>query len=190
MWQTTHISLLQRLADGQHDAWQDFHARYGELLLGYCRARGLQPADAEDVLQDILVSLSKAMPGFQYDRAKGTFRAYLKTVAHHAIARRFRQKHPAPGLEPDSAGAHAPPESDEHWEVQWRRYHLRRAMAALATEFSQRDLDAFDRYALAGEEPGAIAADLNLSMDNLYQIKSRVTRRLTALIQAQIADEG
>lgn len=191
MWQTTHITLLQRLADGHDQAWRDFHTRYGELIRGYCSARGVQSSDADDILQDVLMSISKALPNFTYDPAKGRFRGYLKVTTIHAIVRRSRQNRALTGLEniePTEAGSDDA--GDQLWEAQWRRYHLRRAMNTLQGEFSQRDLEAFDRYAVLGEDVASVTKDLAISPENLYQIKSRITRRLTSLIDAQIQEEG
>jgi RNA polymerase sigma factor (sigma-70 family) len=193
LWQTTHITLLQRLSGGtdQGQAWRDFHARYADLILGFCRAKGVQHADAEDVLQDVLLSVSKAMPGFTYDPAKGRFRSYLRTATLHAISRRSRQNHSAVALETVEPVADAGSnESDEHWEVQWRRYHLRRALRRLEDEVAARDIEAFDRYAIMGEHGPQVCADLGLTMDNLYQIKSRLLKRISSFIHEQVGEEG
>ena len=61
---TTHTTLLARLAKGDDSsAWQEFNDRYGQLIRGFARRRGLQPADCDDVAQEVLLGLSKAMPG-------------------------------------------------------------------------------------------------------------------------------
>ena len=91
---TTHASLLIRLRDGADSAaWKEFHERYGELIRGFARRRDLQAADCDDVAQEVMLSLSKAMPGFRYDPCKGKFRSYLKTVTLRAIFRKTQQKH-------------------------------------------------------------------------------------------------
>lgn len=41
------------------------------LLAGFARRRGLQGADCDDLVQDVLMALVKAMPGFRYDPHKG-----------------------------------------------------------------------------------------------------------------------
>ncbi|UCD76032.1 MAG: hypothetical protein JSV91_03740 [Phycisphaerales bacterium] len=56
-----------------------------QFFHGFARRRGLQPADCEEVTQGVSLSLSKAMPDFQYDAGKGKFRPYLKTATLHAI---------------------------------------------------------------------------------------------------------
>ncbi len=185
----THTTLLARLADGSDPAaWSEFHSRYGDLIRGFCQRRGLQPADAEDVRQEVLLALSKAMPGFRYDPAKGLFRSYLKTVVVHAISRRFSQKPTASPLsrvpEPGASG------EEEHWEAEWRAYHFQRAMRAVSSEFSESDLSAFDLYAVQGRDAKDAALAVGISVDAVYQAKSRILRRLSAIIDQQIGEEG
>lgn len=192
----THASMFARLASSPstaNPAWAEFLDRYGDLIRSFCRSHGLQTSDTEDVLQDVLLGLNKAIPGFAYDPSKGRFRGYLKTATLHAIYRTFRQdKALAPLEERESmvASANSDANVDEKWEHAWRQYHLRRAFAQLGAEVSSRDLQAFERYALQGEDANNVAKDLSLSLDALYQIKSRCTKRLAALVAAQIEEEG
>jgi RNA polymerase sigma-70 factor (ECF subfamily) len=193
---STHATLLARLADhADADAWFEFTARYGDLIRSFCRRRGLQPSDCDDVAQEVLLSLAKAMPGFEYDPARGKFRSYLKTVTVHAISRRGRQKFVAGGLSSvgtsdvaaDFGGAD---EDESQWEVEWRQHHLRQAMRRVEAEFNERDRLAFMRYALEGHSVADAAAELGMSADQIYQAKSRILRRLTEFIAEQVAEEG
>lgn len=193
----THATLLARLSqppgEGADAAWSEFVDRYGDLIRGFCRARGLSAPDADDVLQDVLLGLHKAMPGFAYDPSKGKFRGYLKAATIHALARKFGQNGRADVLSNVDAASAAHTHdamSEEKWEQQWRRYHLRTAMRTIHGEFSTRDVQAFERYAVAGEPAQGVARDLDVSMDALYQIKTRIARRLAQVIEAQVADEG
>lgn len=70
---TTHATLLARLATGGDEAWSEFASRYGLLIRGFARRRGLSESDCDDVVQETLLALSKAMPSFKYDPAKGLF---------------------------------------------------------------------------------------------------------------------
>ncbi len=56
----TRASLLLRLRAGPDDqaAWQEFVARYGPLIYGWCRHWRMQPADAEDIAQSVLLKLA------------------------------------------------------------------------------------------------------------------------------------
>ena len=82
---TTCPTLLARL---RHDpssepAWDEFVESYGRHIYRWCRQWGLQDADAEDVTQEILLKLARKLREFTYD-PEGSFRGWLKTVAHHA----------------------------------------------------------------------------------------------------------
>ncbi len=190
----THSALLARVSTGETSAWREFCDRYSELIRAFCRRQGLQHADCDDVEQEVLLALSKAMPGFQYDPAKGKFRSYLKTVVLRAIYRRARQKLGAALLDVDEAthvaGASADTGIDEHWELEWRQHHLRQALRACASEFNEADMNAFEQYAIRGRDASEVAQALGMSVDQVYQAKSRVLRKISALIEQQIADEG
>ena len=82
----TRISLLARLAQsGEPDqaAWEDFVDHYGGKIYQWCLQWKLQPADAQDVVQSVLLKLATRMKDFRYDPSR-SFRAWLKTVTHHA----------------------------------------------------------------------------------------------------------
>jgi len=191
----THASLLERLR-AEHDgpAWDEFCQRYGQLIVGFARRQGLQAADCDDVLQDVLAALTRALPAFRYDASKGKFRGYLKTVTLHVIQRRRQKEAPSgPGGEPMPASLGADdgdPAASAAWETEWRQHHLRIAMQTIEREFAKADRDAFALYAIAGSDAAATASGLGLSVDQVYQAKSRILRRLRELIEAQVEEEG
>lgn len=191
---TTPATFLARLArEGDPRVWQEFCDRYGALVRGFAYRQGLQPADCDDILQDVLLSLSKSMPGFRYDPAKGKFRSYLKTVVLHAVYARKAQKRRGVGLveiEEVAVPAGVDPEADQAWEAEWRQYHLRQAMRRIELEFSRKELAAFELYAIAGQSAQDAAAMLSLSLDQVYQAKSRILPRLCQIIAEQSKDEG
>ena len=81
----TSPTLLARLRNDPKDqaAWNAFVERYGPKVFGWCRRWGLQGADAEDVTQNVLLRLAEKMRTFTYDPSR-SFRAWLKTLTHHA----------------------------------------------------------------------------------------------------------
>jgi len=188
---TTHVSLLARLHDGKDtSAWREFCERYEELIRGFARRQGVFGNDADDVVQDVMLALTRAMPGFSYDPDKGKFRSYLKTVVVRAISARSRQN---PSLAPLGEGTQtAPPDetAGEPWEAEWRQYHLRQAMKMVRAEFKATDLAAFEAYVNGGRDPSSVARELDISVESVYQAKSRVLRRLSMLIARQVEEEG
>lgn len=191
---TTHTTLLGRLAGGgDRAAWDEFCARYRELIQGFARRQNLQAADCDDIVQEVLLKLSKSMPGFQYDPSKGKFRSYLKTVVLHAIFDRTSQKQGAQAVGTVAESTRLASEDEEvdrQWEVEWRRYHLRRAMQTIEAEFNAKDVRAFQMYGVEGGEARATAEALGLSVDQVYQAKSTILRRISQLIARQIEEEG
>ncbi len=192
--ESTHVTLLARLREpADQAAWREFCDRYGELIRAFARRRGLQSTDCDDVVQDTLISMTKSMPGFEYDPQKGSFRAYLKTVVRNVIFRKLSQKPLAQSLDMDGArrdSAIAAPNEENDWETEWRQYHLRIAMRSIEAEFNDKDRAAFDAYAVRGCDARETAARLLLTVDQIYQAKSRIVRRIAELVEAQVQEEG
>ena len=190
---STHASLLDRLADGvDPQAWAEFHGRYRDLIHAMARRSGLQPADCDDVTQEVCLSLSRSLGRFAYDPSRGRFRSYLRTVVVNTITRKQRQKRAAYALPDDVVDPRCDtdPAAAAAWEDEWQQYHVRRAMSRLMTTVSDRDRLAFVRYAMQGASAAQTAEELQLTVDNVYQIKSRILRRLSELIAEQVEEEG
>jgi len=87
---TTHVSLLLRLRldESNESAWIEFINRYGGRIYQWCLQRKLQPADAEDVTQNVLMKLAKAIQTFEYDSSL-TFRGWLRTITEMQYAISF-----------------------------------------------------------------------------------------------------
>jgi RNA polymerase sigma factor (sigma-70 family) len=96
----TQPSLLEEMKQSgtRQEAFERFCRLYRPGLVARCRGCGLQPSDAEDITQVILLRLWEALPGFDYDPDKGSFRGYLTRVVGNAVADHFRdrQRHPQP----------------------------------------------------------------------------------------------
>lgn len=191
-WTTTRPSLLQRLHDPRDEAaWRDFDRRYGELVFRYARRRGLSSQDAEDVRQTVFVSLMRALPGFEYDPARGRFRSYLGRVVFNAVSRvATRPARSRELLLEDIAelpvAAEAP--ADSQWEREWADHHLRTALRRVRHSVDPRSLRVFDRL-LAGAATNDVAAEFGLTDSGVRKIRSRIRARLQEFVQEQIRAE-
>ncbi|MEK6643878.1 MAG: sigma-70 family RNA polymerase sigma factor [Planctomycetota bacterium] len=190
---TTHGTLLARIANPADPmAWSEFCRQYERMIRSFAARQGVVGAEADDVVQEVLISLTKAMTSFEYDPAKGKFRSYLKTVVVRAIYRR-RQKSPSnvSGLESMADIAAADDESlDAVWEEEWRQQHLRRAMCTVESEFNSSDLKCFQSYVLNGDDAAEVSKRYDVSVGQVYNAKHRILTRLRAVIAAQVEDEG
>jgi RNA polymerase sigma factor (sigma-70 family) len=78
---STSVSLLRRLREPDHDAaWQRFVDLYAPLIFHWAKNQGLNPTDAADLVQEVLVTLVAKLPEFESDPTK-RFRGWLRTVA-------------------------------------------------------------------------------------------------------------
>jgi hypothetical protein len=73
----THYSLLARLVEpGDVSAWSEFTSIYEEAVVRYSRNRGLQDADALEVVQQVLHAVHQAIgdwkPSGRPGRSEGT----------------------------------------------------------------------------------------------------------------------
>jgi RNA polymerase sigma-70 factor (ECF subfamily) len=191
---STRATLLLRLRDRTDSlSWQEFHDRYGELLYRYARRRGASAVDAEDVVQDVEMSLLKALDGFEYDVRKGRFRGYLRVAVVRAMARRANKA----GRDGDVVDPHSfdylaavkDAEADERWEREWRSHRLRWALRQIAGEFEKVTLDAFKVHVLAGKSVEETAAQLGINKASVYQAKSRVLKRVKERLDTLDPDE-
>jgi RNA polymerase sigma factor (sigma-70 family) len=192
---STHASLLSRLKndDGGDDAWREFDDRYRELIFAFARRLGLQSADADDVAQETLERVRRALPRFDYDPTKGRFRSWLQTAARRATHDRRRiGKDALDRAVAAEAEAEATPDpgADAAWEIEWRRYHVRLATSKARMEFNAKDVAAFEATAVEGRAAAEAAAELGLSVDSVYQAKSRLLKRIRDYVAEQIAEEG
>ena len=93
----TRASLLMRLGDASHDAWPEFLQVYEQALYRFCRSKSLQPADAEDAIQDVLTAVMKKIPDWDPDANRGSFRSWLFAVARNitvdVVNRRTKKVH-------------------------------------------------------------------------------------------------
>ena len=77
----TKYSLLLRLQDASNDeAWMEFVELYESALFRYVRSKGLQEADALEVMQQVLLAVHRSIDRWQTQR-EGSFRRWLLRVA-------------------------------------------------------------------------------------------------------------
>ena len=82
----TRASLLIRVRDpADQPAWQEFVEIYRPIILRLARQKGMQEADAEDVAQQVLLAVARAIEQREHDPRRAKFRTWLHRVAHNAI---------------------------------------------------------------------------------------------------------
>jgi RNA polymerase sigma-70 factor (ECF subfamily) len=175
------------LDTGNQLTWRDFVQRYGRQVFLWCKYRHLQEADAEDVTQSVLLILAEKMRDFRYDPS-GSFRAWLKTVAHHAwtkyVAQQARPGQGSGDSETLSALQTIAARDDlvTRLEEEFDRELLEIAMLRVAQRVEGNTWKAFQMLALDGVSGAEAAARLGMQVGTVYVAKGRVQK----LVQEEI----
>lgn len=195
----TPPSLLIRLRDaGDQRSWQQFFDQYWRLIYHFARACGLKSDDAQDVLQEVVTDVFKAMPNFEYDRSKGTFRGYLRTVTQRKVISLLERRKARPVVslhQGDDGNGHqqlhdpAGPDAEEVWEINWRRNLMQVSLARVAKEVEPKTFQAFQLTALEGWTPASAAEFLKLSVSSVYVAKYRIIERLRYWVEKETKED-
>ena len=194
-WLPTRQSLLSRLRDWEDQAgWRKFFDTYWRLIYSVARRSGLSDTQAQDVVQSTFIYLARKMPNFHYDRARGSFRSWLRVVTRSRInvyLRKERVNHqfirePLPDAQNDEGGdleEFPDPAGDalyEVWQREWEENLLATAMRAVRSRVSSQQLLIF-RLATLGELPlTQVAKKLGVSLAQVYLARHRVGKLLKA----------
>ena len=186
----TRASLLQRLKDWQDQtSWQAFFDTYWKLIYGVARKAGLTDAESQDVVQEVLLSVAKHMPSFQYDPAIGSFKAWLLNLTRWRIGNQFEKRRPALDQSPretsstvtDPVQKIADPATaplDAIWDAEWNNNLLEAAIAKAKLRLDPEKYQIFDLYVNKEWPVKKVAAQFNISVDHVYVIKHRVTEAI------------
>ena len=92
----TRRSLLDRLRNWEDQAsWREFFNTYWKFIYSVAVKSGLSDQEAEDVVQETVLSVAKKMPEFVYDPAVCSFKGWLMHVSRLRIVDQLRRRQPA-----------------------------------------------------------------------------------------------
>src|SRR2546422_10876095 len=93
----TRASLLSRLKDWQDEtSWKVFFDTYWKLLYNAAIKAGLTDAEAQDAVQETVISVSKSMASFEDDAVGGSFKSWLLKLPAWRIADQKRRRNVRP----------------------------------------------------------------------------------------------
>ncbi len=181
----TRASLLIRVRDpADQAAWHEFVEIYRPVILRLARQKGMQDADAEDVAQQVLVSIARAVEQREHDPRRAKFRTWLGRVAHNAILNALTRKKPDRGSG-DSALLAVLTQHESHTgadsdllRLEHRREVFRWAARQVRKEFHQTTWDAFWQTAVECRAVDDVAEELAKNRGAIYAARSRVMRRI------------
>lgn len=191
----TRKSLVDRLADwNDRKRWQEFFDSYWKLIHRAARKAGLTETEAQEVVQETLITVAKKIDGLKYDPALGSFKGWLLNITRWRIADQFRKRKRAGESSartrrdergtatidriPDPAGF----DLDVAWDEEWNKNLLQAATERVKKKVSAKQYQIFDCYVLKQWPVQKVAKELRVSVAQVYLAK----HRLSALLKKEV----
>jgi RNA polymerase sigma-70 factor (ECF subfamily) len=178
--------LLLRVKAREGAAWDRLVHLFAPLLLAWCRKAGLQAADAEDVGQQVFEAVYRGIGGFRRDQPGASFRGWLRQIARHEIADRYRrrQKEPAAvgGSDARVAAQHVPapeladPDPESARAEEGLLYA--RVLKLIQCDFEEATWRAFLAVVRDGRAPREVGAELQITPNAVHLARGRVLKRV------------
>ena len=77
---------------GDQASWEDFFRTYWKLIYGVATKAGLTDAEAQDVVQETILTVARNIQGFEVGSEHGSFKAWLLQNTRWRIADQFRKR--------------------------------------------------------------------------------------------------
>lgn len=179
---------------GDVAAWDELLEIYGPLVYRLARGRGLQPADADDLVQEVFGAVARAIAKWLDDPKRGPFRAWLLRIARNsAINLLTRPKRRGAGFRSlDDEDVAAPSDSEheeEAFDFEYRREVFRWAAAQVQDAVAPKTWRAFWETAVEQRAVPAVAAELEMTEGSVYIARSRVLARLRECVRRREESE-
>jgi RNA polymerase sigma factor (sigma-70 family) len=184
----TRHSLLLRLKDWEdHTSWQDFFDTYWRLLYGVAIRAGLSDAEAQEVVQETVITVARRIPEFEYKPSVCAFKTWLLNLTRWRIIDQMRKrKSPAGNVQP--AASEVPLLADNQfeaaWETEWHQHLISRATDRIKSRIRPEQYQIFDLSVFKGWSVKQIARQLDVSFGTIYVTKHRVGAMLKKEIRA------
>jgi RNA polymerase sigma factor (sigma-70 family) len=191
----TRLSLLNRLKNWEdQESWRDFFNTYWKLIYGVAVKSGLSDAEAQDVVQDTVITVAKKMEDFKYDPVLDSFKGWLLYLTRKRIAMQYRRRqrdrraedHSGPGSNlvmsieqiPDPAGVNL----EAIWEEEWETNIMDAAIARIKERVNPKQFQMFSFYVLKQWPVKEVAEALDVPVAQVYLAKHRIS----SLVQNEV----
>ena len=186
----TRPSLILRVRDpNDADAWNQFATLYRPVILRLARRKGIQAADAEDLAQQVLLSVAGAIERWQPDQQRARFRTWLQTIVRNAILNAVQRRSPdqAAGGDSDSErfeiDQNTRTDDEETLRDEYRRELFQQAAQQIHAEFAKDTWDSFWKTAVQGIDIDSLSSQTGRTRGSIYASRSRIMKRLREAIE-------
>jgi RNA polymerase sigma-70 factor (ECF subfamily) len=186
----TRASLILRLKNAEDvAAWNDFVAIYAPVIFRVACRHGFQVADAENLIQEVLLSISRALPQWLQREDRGSFRAWLRKIARNEAVDMLTQRATRPlgkdGLEAERLLAElSDPRRDlsSQFDLEYEQAVFQWAAAQVRDSVSETTWQSFWLTRVEGLSVDMAAKQLNMRPGTVYVARGRVMNRIRELV--------
>jgi RNA polymerase sigma factor (sigma-70 family) len=184
----TRQSLLSRLKDWKdEESWKVFFDTYWKLIYSAAIKAGLSDAEAQDVVQETVISVLKSMPGFDYNAQKGSFKGWLLRLTNWRIGDQVRKRQrgiecpesqsPALTLTEimETAAEPAGFGLEVDWDEEWERNLMEAAIERVKKKVDPKHYQVFDLYVFKQWPVSKVARALKVNSGKVYLTKHRIS---------------
>jgi RNA polymerase sigma factor (sigma-70 family) len=179
----TRASLLARLKSiASEESWSEFFNLYWKLIYNTAVRQGLSDVEAQEVVQETMIKLSKSLPKFSYDPAQGSFKGWLMTQTHCRIIEQWRRRKTFVPLA--CVENSLPSESfQELWDAEWKQNLINVAVEHVKARTNPKIFQVYEFCVL--QEQGALRTSsmLKVSLSSVYVIVHRLNKALKKEIE-------
>jgi RNA polymerase sigma factor (sigma-70 family) len=192
----TRRSLVDKLANWDDRArWQQFFDSYWKLIYSAARKSGLSDAEAQEVVQETIITVAKRIEQFRYDPARGSFKSWLLHITRWRIADQFRKRLPASHSSARESGERQTAtiervadenaiNLDEMWEREWQTNLMAAATTRVKKKIDPKQFQIFDCYVRKNWPAQKVANQLRVSVGQVYLARHRVSGLLKKEVRA------
>ncbi len=173
----TRESLLSKIREPENERWQEFFETYWKLIYNSARQCGLSDTEAQEVVQETMIGVSRQIPNFQYEPARCSFKSWLMQLIRWRIIDQIRQRG---GHEQLEAAANVPDETRfaERWEEDWERNFIDAAVERVKRRVNPRDFQIFSFCTLQRKGSQETAKVLDVTLARVYMARHRISREI------------
>lgn len=186
MTTATSTSLLLRIRDHvDSESWQTFQLIYSPIIRAYCFRRGMQAADVDDLVQEVLTAVAQSIGKFDYQPEKGRFRSWLWMITNNEI-RKLLAKRKGERIQIVSANdldLFAATDSDSDWVDLFSNHIFQVACENIRSQVEARTWESFEQAWLKQVPATSVATATGIPVHTVYVNKSRVLKRLREEVQ-------
>jgi len=184
---TTLVVGLKNLEDQR--IWNRFFDSYWKLIYHAAIQAGLKDADAQEVVQETVISVTKNIKDFDYDRSKGSFKGWLMKTTKWKIMDQFRKIQKKNTREYSGSSellenlSTELPEVEKYWENNWQQELLQSALVKVKEQVKPIYYQVYDMLIRKEMKPKEVSSALGIKTDQVYLAKHRVAEALKETIE-------